>query len=78
MGYRPGEWLELRNHLSNSGFEYIGKESNQLMSEGHMSPDSVISTTKGRFLDAGEISLKVVNVSLVMVLGILQAENGKI
>lgn len=58
VGYRPGEWKELREHLSNSGFEYVGKETNQIMSEGHMSADSIRKTTQGSFLEAGEIFFK--------------------
>lgn len=58
VGYRPGEWLELRSHLSNSGFEYVGKETNQIMSDAHMYSDKIYTSTKGNFLDAGEIFFK--------------------
>ncbi len=58
VGFRPGEWSELRQHLLDSGFEYIGKETQQTLGEANMYPDRIFSSAKGTFLDAGDIFFK--------------------
>lgn len=56
FGWKPGEWLEARDHLNASGFSYVGKETNAFMSD--FGDHSVITTPWGNFLNAGDMFFK--------------------
>lgn len=51
--FRPGEWLEARSALENSGFEYVGHETNTMRAYAY--PNKIFKSTFGHVLDAGEI-----------------------
>lgn len=58
LGWRPGEWLEARQALGRTGFEFVGSESNITMQYGHMHPNNIAKTAWGSFLDAGDMFFK--------------------
>jgi hypothetical protein len=56
-GWKPGEWMEAREALQRTGFEYVSKETNLLMSHTYMS-NNFVRSSWGTFLDAGEMPFK--------------------
>ena len=56
-GWNPGEWLEAREALTHTGFEYVSKETNVLMSSYHMQPN-FFKSSWGTMLDVGEMPFK--------------------
>lgn len=55
FGFKPGEWEELRNAMYNSGFNYVGPETNQLMAHSHIYPNKIFTSAGQKVLDAGQI-----------------------
>lgn len=53
FGFRPGEWMEARQHMLDTGFHLVSKETNELRAS--MYPDKLFKSTTGMIFDAGDV-----------------------